>query len=282
MRKALQNWVVACTGLPPTKVVWARQMDAAKPLRDGIIMMIYVVDDEGYSWVDIEDKYLTFANKTITAVSGNNLTIPAHDLRTGDGPVHLVGGDLPAPLEIGVSYWVIVVDANTIQLAAQFEDTGGDPDLVHGNPIVPITLTDAGSGLMTLTDVDEKTLRAGEEIQHVQRGMVRMTLQLFSYVNDDTGEDGAIAILRRVASRYKLPTNRAILDNAKIAVTSMERTRSMLGSRDAVLFEPRAWLDIAMSFVEEQREDGTIIGRVEVSQESPDPTWTELVEGEDL
>lgn len=280
LRAALHAWVVACTGLSDQKVMWARQMNAARPQRDGIMMELYTVDDVGHAWVDVETKALTFADKTITAVSGNNLTITAHGLQTGDGPVWLEGADLPAPVEEETNYWVIRVDANTIRLATQFEDTGGDPDLAHANPITPLTLTDTGSGAMTLVAID-KTLRAGEEIEHVQRGQVRATLQLFSYVEDDTGDDGAIALLRRVNNRFLLPTNRQILDDAGIAVTSFDRPRTMLGVRDSTLFEPRAWVDIHLSLSYEERETGTIIGRVEVSREDPLP-YTETIENEDL
>lgn len=279
IRKALFDWVVSCTGMSDQKVTWARQKNTPRPSQDGISMKLYVVDDTGNSWVDTENKPLTFANKTITAVSGNNLTIPAHDLVTGDGPVELIGADLPQPILEDTNYWIIRVDANTIRLAAQFEDTGGGD--ATGNPITPITLTDTGSGSMILAALDT-TFRSGEEIEYVQRGMVRATLQLFSYVDDDTGMDGAIATLRRVASRYRLPSNIAILDAANIGVTGMERTRSMLGTRDATLFEPRAWLDIGLSLVFEERESGGIIGRVIMQQEAPVPTWTETVENEDL
>lgn len=285
IRAALQNWVVACTGLPASKVTWARQRSAPRPAEDGIIMKIYVVDDEGQSWIDVEENPLEFDDLTITSVSGNNLEIVEHELETGDGPIQLEGADLPAPIVEETNYWVIKVDDDHIRLAAQFEDTGGDTTPVGGgtgtNPITPITLTDTGSGAMTLV-ATENTLRAGEEINFVQRGMVRATLQLFSYVQDDTGLDGAIAILRRVANRYRLPGNISILQDANIGVTGMERTRSMLGIRNSQLFEPRAWIDIDLSLVYEERENGTIIGRVSVEQEEPEPTWTETVENETL
>lgn len=280
LRAALHAWVVRCTGLSTQKVMWARQLDAPRPERDAIIMKIYVADDVGMSWVDTEEVVLTFANKTITAVSGNNLTITAHDLRTGDGPIWLEGADLPAPLAEETNYWVIRVDANTIQLSAQFEDTGGDPSLISGNIVTPITLTDAGSGSMTLVALD-KTLRAGQEIEFVQRGQIRMTLQLFSYVENDTGNDGAIAILRRINNRYLLPSNAAILKDAGLAVIDFDRPRSMLGTRDGTLFEPRAWVDIHLNLAFEEREYGTIIGRVEVTREDPAP-YTDTIENEDL
>jgi hypothetical protein len=279
IRAALQNWVVACTGLSSQKVVWARQRNAPRPAEDAIIMKLYVVDDMGTSWVDTEYRPLVFADKTITSVVGNNLRSVGHGLLTGDGPGLLHGADLPQPLLEDTDYWVIRVDDDTFQVAAQYEDTGGGD--ATGNPITPITLTDAGSGAMTFTSTS-KTLRAGQEINFVQRGTVRATLQLFSYVQDDTGIDGAIATLRRVANRHKLPSNQAIIDAVGVSVSSMERTRSMLGTRDAVLFEPRAWIDIdlLMSFAE--RETGTIIGRVAVEKQAPAPTWQETIENEDL
>lgn len=279
VRAALQRWVVACTGMSAQKVTWARQRNTPRPEEDGIIMKLYVVDDDGLSWVDTEDTPLTFADKTITSVAGNNLSIAMHALVTGDGPINLVGADLPAPLAPLTNYWAIRVDASTLRLAAQFEDTGGGD--ATGNPITPITLTDTGSGAMMLT-ATSKTLRAGEEIRHIQRGYLRATLQLYSYVQDDTGIDGAIATLRRVGNRYRLPSNRTILDAVNVGVVSVERTRSMLGVRNATMFEPRAWVDINLSLVFEESEVGTIIGRADVEQLEPTPTWRKVIENEDL
>lgn len=261
IRAALHAFVVSCTGLSPQKVTWARQRNTPRPEQDGIIMKIYVVDDTGNSYLTTENVPLVIPSKSITAVSGDNLTVTAHTLVTGDGPIQLTGADLPAPLAEDTNYWVIRVDADTIRLAIQFEDTGGGD--ATGNTITPITLTNAGSGVMTLAGTAD-TLRAGEEINFVQSGLTRATLQLFSYVADDTGMDGAVATLRKVANRYKLPSNRDILDGANVSVTSMERTRSMLGSQDATLFEPRAWIDIYLSLAFEEREAGTIISRVKV------------------
>lgn len=279
IRAAIARWVVSCTGLSDQKVVWSRQRNTPRPAEDAIIMKLYVVDDQGMSWVDHEPNYLEFADKTITGVSGNNLQVTGHQLETGDGPIVLHGADLPLPLVDGTQYWVIKTDANSFQVAASYDDTGGN---FVGNPVTPIVLTDAGSGVMTLAAVPNKTFRAGQELEFVQRGTVRATLQLFSYVQDDTGINGAIATLRRVANRYKLPSNKQILDAVGVSVASMERTRSMLGTRDAVLFEPRAWIDIELNMAFEEREFGTPIGRVGIEQQEPSPTWTALVEDPDL
>lgn len=279
IRAALQQWVVACTGLSTQKVTWARQKNTPRPDEDGIVMKLLVVDDVGLPWIDVEAKVLSFPNVSITVVSGNNLTATAHGLITGDGPVLLTGAALPLPLLQNTNYWIIRVDANTLQLASQFENTGGGD--ATGNPITPITLTSTGSGARTIVS-QTTTLRAGQEIEFVQRGQSRATLQLFSYVGNDTGEDGAIAILRRVAQRYKLPPNLDILDLAGVGVTGMERARSMLGVRNAVMFEPRAWLDVGLSLPYEERVSGTVIGRTEVTQLTPTPGWVTIIENEEL
>lgn len=59
--------------------------------------------------------------KTITAVSSaaDTLTVTAHGLATGN-PVNL-SGTLPAPLVAG-TYWVIVIDANTLKIALSKSD----------------------------------------------------------------------------------------------------------------------------------------------------------------
>lgn len=279
LKAALHQWVVACTQLSAQKVVWGRQKETPRPEHDGIIMKLYVVDDDGGSWVDTVDNPLVFADLVVTSVSGNNLTIANHNLVTGDGPVNLIGAALPSPILANTNYWVIRVNANTIQLAVQFEDTGGGD--ATGNPITPITLSTSGTPPITLV-CTSKSLRSGQEILHVQQGLVRMTLQLYSYVADDTGANGAIAILRRVGNRHKLPTNKQILKDVGLNVTSFDRARAMLGTQDAILFEPRAWVDISLSLGYAESEFGTIIGRTEITQETPTPGWVSTIENEDL
>jgi hypothetical protein len=82
---------------------------------------------------------------TITAVdtTTRRLTVPAHGLNTGDGPVAIIntGGALPSGLLPVTDYWVIVVDANTIQLASS---------VANALAGAAITFTDNGSGTQTL------------------------------------------------------------------------------------------------------------------------------------
>lgn len=81
---------------------------------------------------------------TISAAANatEQLTVTAHNLATGNGPVRLTGADLPLGLSTGVDYWVIRVDANTIQVASSE---------TNANDSTAVAFSDDGSGAMTLT-----------------------------------------------------------------------------------------------------------------------------------
>jgi hypothetical protein len=65
---------------------------------------------------------VTLADDAIESRSTNSLTLTSHAYVTGDGPVRLTTtGALPGGLSLLTDYWIIVVDANTIQFAETFE-----------------------------------------------------------------------------------------------------------------------------------------------------------------
>lgn len=259
---AIHEWVVNGSELPDEKVVWTQQPDAPRPAEPAIMMKFYVVDEQGQATLDVEDNPLTFADKAVTAVDGDDLVITAHGLENGDGPVRIEStGTLPSPLAEDTDYWVIVIDEDRIQLAENFVYTGGN---YSGNPKTPITLLSSGSGTITISDT-ESTLRAGEEIKHVARGVTRLGLSLYCHTSTGVSMNSAMAILRRVAEKARLPSQKAILKGANIGLVSIERTRPLYGTRDALLFEPRAWVDIHMTIPYEVYETGTIIGRVDIT-----------------
>lgn len=81
----------------------------------------------------------TFLSTAVNTAT-SRITIPNHGLTTGQYPPMFIsnsGGTLPTPLAAQTPYWPIVVDANTIQLAAT---AGGGA----------ITLTAAGTGTNVL------------------------------------------------------------------------------------------------------------------------------------
>ncbi len=267
IRKAIYDWVVAGSELPAGKVVWARQPGSPRPAAPAIIMEISAIDDAGQSWTDVDNMSLTFADLTISAVddTADTLTITGHGLLTGDGPVRIGStGTVPGGLLAATDYWVIKVDDDTIQLAASFVDSGGTQPDGSTNPQAAIDITSAGTGTITLADTAD-TLRGGQEIQHVVRGIIKATLTLHAYTAKDVDMDACTAILQRVVMRAKLPTQQAIMDAANAGYVDFDRVRTMIGVRDATLFEPRAWVDITLNLVSEEREFGTIIERAEIT-----------------
>lgn len=87
-------------------------------------------------------KFWLGVDLNFTAATNDNITATTHDMQTGDGPLRVTTtGTLPSPLATGTNYWVIRVDANTIQLATS-----------RANALAgtQIDITTTGSGTHTL------------------------------------------------------------------------------------------------------------------------------------
>lgn len=277
VQSRIARWVLAGSGLTSDKVLWS-QNKAPRPAADGIVMRLMGIQVVGDTWTDVASNPLVFADKTVSAVSAanNTLTITAHGLSTGDGPIRLAStGTLPGGIAASTDYWVIKVDADTIKLAATFAGTGGADiaGLPSGNPVTPVDITSAGSGTITVADTT-KTVKAGQEILYVARGTTRAILNLECHTEDSTGLDMAVAVLHRVAARASLPSQIALLDEAGVGVAEIEAVRAVRGHLDALLFEPRATLDIRLSIASEDSEFGTIIETADLT-----PTYDD-VEGD--
>lgn len=267
VQSRLARWVLAGSGLTSDKVLWS-QNKAPRPAADGIVMRLTNIGFVGDPWTDVDPNPFTFDDLTVTAVdaAANTFTITAHGLRTGDGPVQLTTtGTLPAPLQVATDYWVIRVDNNTIKLSETFAGTGGADvsGSPSGNPVTPIDLTSAGTGTTTVQDTDN-TLRAGEEILQVARGVTTATLELECHTSASVGLDMAVAILHRVAARSVLPSQVDLLEEADIGVVDILKVRAVRGHLDAILFEPRAMLDIHIAINSEESETDTIIWSTDV------------------
>ncbi len=84
------------------------------------------------------DKTLTFAPSAVNT-SSNQIRLPNHGLHTGDPVIYNDGGGTPiGGLVSGQSYFAIVVDSNTIELALSKADAIASTQ-------VPITFTSAGT-----------------------------------------------------------------------------------------------------------------------------------------
>lgn len=87
------------------------------------------------------DPTLTWTN-TDVSTGADTITITNHGLQTGLGFRVTTAGTLPAPLAINTTYFVIRVDANTIQVASSYANAIAGTEL---------DLTTTGAGVSTLT-----------------------------------------------------------------------------------------------------------------------------------
>lgn len=267
-QRAMRNWVIAGTGLSADKVVWGQQ-DAPRPAGPAILLRVSNIAEIGRSWLETEDAPLSFSPKSVSGVdtTADTLTVLAHGFATGAGPIHMAStGTLPAAvggnITAGVDYWLIAPDANHLQLARTYADTGGGQGA--GNPITPIDLTSAGSGAITISSTDD-TRVAGAELNAISRGYLRVTLELRCHSAQGQGVDAAVMILQRLRTRRAWPTQQDILLGSNIGLIDVDRTRAIQGIRDALLFEPRAYCDVHLCVVAEEAEGLTIITSAEVT-----------------
>lgn len=260
---ALHRWVVAGSRLPREKVVYGRQ-DAPRPATPAITMWISNIA-ASRQWLQEEDNPLVFAPKTVVGVEPetDTLLVPGHGLQTGDGPVQLSSTDtVPTGVVAGRDYWVIVQDVDRLQIATTFASALGDPEA--GKAVSAVDLRDEGSGSITLA-CTSATRRAGEELVAIRRGYQRVSLQLRCHSADGTGANSATAILERVRSRSRLPSQIAILDTQEIGLLGVDHVSALLGTRDAALFEPRASVIAHFNIRTQELEFETIIEAVEIT-----------------
>ena len=263
-QKALQNWVVACTGIAADHVIWGQQQ-GPRPTQAGIVMRLMLQNDEGMPWIDVEANPFVITTLTVTAVSTINdtITVTGHGLSTGDGPFTLAStGTLPGGAV--ASIWVIKVDNNTLRIANSFLNSKNN---------IFLDLTSAGTGTITINS-NTNTLKAGQEVLLTQRSLVKVMLTLECYTDIGTGLDMASAILWRVAEKRLLPTPVTILRDANIGVSEVTRVRAYGGTQGQYLFEPRASMDISLYLVSEASEAGSIFERSEITNDTTSNMWT--------
>lgn len=97
----------------------------------------------------------TAVSTTISAADAgaDTLTSAAHPFESGDGPVTFVGDDLPSPLVAATEYWLVVIDASTLQVATSYANA------IAAVPVV-VDLADIGSGTTTISHPDFDDQRA--------------------------------------------------------------------------------------------------------------------------
>ena len=259
---ALNAWVLAASGLPQSHIQWADQSMGRAP-EPAIMMWLQHIDGISRPWTDSVPVVLT-VDVTVSSISGSTLTSAAHGMVTGDGPIYPSSTvTLPIPLVTTTPYWAVVIDANTFQLATSFANA------MATSPVT-VTLSSAGSGVLSFASTAD-TLRAGQEILQVSRGVKRLLFTLDCYTTVGAGSNVAFAILSRIRDRSALPSLQDILLGANIGLLGCDRVRSVSGHKSVVLFEPRAIMEIHLSATSEDSEYGTIITRVVAEGQPPGP-----------
>ena len=120
--------------------VGTEEREFAKPTTMGDLTLLHLIVEGGGAFRLRPGAYQA---RTFTAdATANTLTITAHGLATGDGPYKVsTTTTLPAPLTTTTLYWLIRVDANTLQLATSWENAMAG---------TAIDLTSTGIGTQTL------------------------------------------------------------------------------------------------------------------------------------
>lgn len=269
VQRAIRLWVTTGSGLPIASVYWGQQ-DSARVAEPAIEMRILASHTLGQAWRDNEANPAVTVPFAVTAFSGvaNTLTSVLHGHSTGDGPFQISATiALPPGLLPFTNYWLVRVDADTFRFAASYVKTGG-PDIAgapSGEPVTTVTLgTLVGpSGSVTVVGT-AATLHAGQEFRQVSRAIERLTLTLECHTTAAVGMQSAVALLSKVKARQRLPSQLAILAGAHLGLIDVQRVRAIHGVRNAVMFEPRAIMEVLLSLPTEEFEYIQVIERVAV------------------
>lgn len=248
-RNALHAWIVAATGYAANRVTWWRQGDPVPSGTTPWISLSILNDDAvGFPGQAHERVHFTVAD-TVESVdaTANTLTLTAHGLLTGDGPIRIASTlTVPGGLVAATDYWAVRVDANTIRLAETHALA------VAASPTT-IDITSAGSGTITIASTDE-TERHGAEIRHYARQSFAGTLsvQLFGGAATDSP-------LRNLRGAAALPTVHAALVAAGVGLGTIGPIRALGNLINSTYFEPRSVVEVRFFTVEETSELGTYI-----------------------
>lgn len=269
LEDAIYTWVAAAAGVP---VIWEHQ-NAPRPAAPYVSLLLATTDPTGRDWDGSEANPLTFDDKAIEDVdTGTSLvTITAHALATGDGPVRVETDDtLPSGLEEDHDYWWVRQD----------DDRGGFAEsLVKANAGTLVPLADAGTGAHAVVSTAD-TRRRGAEVTYFSRGMRRCRLVMTCFAASATGVSSAMGILEAVAAKANLPVRRAALRAAGVGVPVFGAAQAAGGALNPAYFEPRAVKEAVFFPASEVSETGTYVEYFGVTEQVTSAAGEDLAEVE--
>ena len=255
VQKAIQNWLVAGSGLAANHVIWEGQNKAPPPVPPFIGLNLLTLGNRGRDWLDTVDNPLVVADIEVDAVThgADTLTIAAHGRTTGDGPFQFTTtGTLPAGMALATDYWLVVVDDATLKLTTTFAYS------VAAIPTI-LDITSAGAGTHTMVDTDD-TAAAGEEILHTARGARTAQVTAQCYAATSVGAAAAVQTLNDAMAARTMPAVSDALVAAGVGVAGWEPISYAGGTvGGGSSFEPRAITTIRIFLAQESTAAGTYI-----------------------
>lgn len=283
---AVQAWVKAGSGLGDDRVLWSLR-GAPRPSADQPWIELNIEESRPvcHDWTTKQLNVLTFPDQTVTLVdfAGDALTVPNHPFVTADGPVQIQAPTPPSPLQLLTSYWLVVLDANRVQIADSYEHTGGN-NVARGlgstpNPVTVVDLLDAGVGPIKIVQTPT-SMRAGQEILRTAQGMREVHLQLQGF---GPLRSGHLVMSLMSDVMQALPLHLDDLDLAGAGVSDLGTSyvqgsvRSTPGNRGELL-EPRATVDMVLYVASSLSDFTTFIQTVQVAIKPQTPDGTNLPE----
>jgi hypothetical protein len=245
---AIHRWVVHSSGIAQDRVRWADDGQPQPKAIDGPWLSLRKLGGSGdAAWTEYHPRVFDLAAQSVTAVAGNQLTVPSHPFRSGDGPVRLVGSALPGGLAAGVDYWAIYGSSALLRLAATFEDA-----------INEIAIVLSGSGTLPISiEGTAATRRAGNELLQVTRkaGVLELGVQC-------RGGD-AESILESANLKGQSPRARGLLHDANLGLFEIGAVQNVGAAINAATYEPRASMTVRLSRIADHVDTTTRIDSFE-------------------
>lgn len=284
IRAAIAAWVQAGSlELDEAHVIWDQQGTdttgtMSRPSVPYAELSMPGIATPAHDFVTKTKNPLTFAAKPVTGVDlpTGKLTVAGHGLANGDGPVRIASsGTVPGGLAINTDYWPIFVDANTVQLAATFVETGGVQPAGAGNPKTPIApLLDAGTGTITLVATAD-TVPAGKEILRTAQGIrgITVRIQVFGAEGSGANPNGndALRLITNILSSLPLHVDEldaAGIGMSEVGTVDIQGKITQLDGRVGGVLEPRAICDVSVFVTSKMTGTLARVDRVRVSSEA--------------
>jgi len=243
--EAIQEWVVAGSGLAAGQVIWEDERGPRPPT--GCYISITMTDPREVAQ-DMVRK-ITPPSLTFTAdETTETFTSVGHGHATGAGPFQVSSsGTLPAGLLPTTDYWFIRLTDDTFRLAETAADALADTE---------ITITTNGTGTLMLEPFWVIYEATGHRVAE---------LQLQCFAGGAKWRDARpVARLANVLSSRVLPVRSALLRAAGVGFGLIGPVQSLKLDRSTVL-EPRAVVTMSIHLVSVQREIGSWIQHVELT-----------------